>query len=553
MAQKKKVIAIDIGSHSAKVAVAVVGKNSVDITRFESFRFPAGNHNVAEALKPWMEKHGFTKALAVISLSGKDVIFQPFKMVPADPRTPEQAAAMEVLKFNEMASETMIFDHSAFSLGDEEKSLLLAIARPSLLDFPLALAAAHSLQIEDIVPSPIAVFNAQAKSLGNEKGATLFVHAGHSTTLIAIAINKQLVFARAFSCGGQLFTAALSDSKTVSPAQAENIKHASGSLKAGTPHADALRKAADTWFTELSSCLSVFRSLFPVDQAQVGSIVLSGGAARLDGFPEYIEEKLGAKASVPGLAEAATPGAVPPEYAVCAGLAHSVTDTPAACISLLPDYIRDDINSRRQLPFWYAAAACAATILGVSLIGGYLNLNRTKAYLSQQRADLRARADLVTQIESVRMKNSRMKDMSAPIANLLQSTPVMASVIKTVAENRGGTEWITMICDSESYFNPAMYSGEDTSSRPRRGGSRNTVKREVEESRVGISSVIIEGFTRNTSLSSVSALISQLKALEFVESADLLNDDMLMDLPQENLEQTLEAIRFVIELKVRQT
>ena len=73
-----------------------------------------------------------------------------------------------------------------------------------------------------------------------------------------------------------------------------------------------------------------------------------------------------------------------------------------------------------------------------------------------------------------------------------------------------------------------------------------------EEQRPGISSVIIEGFTRNSSLSSVSALISALTELEFVESADLLSDDMLMLLPKQNIEQQLNAIRFVIEVKVQQ-
>ena len=554
MAQKKTIIAIDIGSHSAKVAIAAVDKSGVKISRLESFRLPAGEQNVIEALKPWMEKNGFTNSLAVISLSGKDVIFQPFQLVPDDPRTPEQAAAMEVIKFNDMASETMIFDHSEFSLGKDDRRLLLAIARPSLLDFPLALAGAHDLQIEDIVPSPIAAFNALANNLHSDEGATLFVHAGHTTTLVAIAINKQLVFARAFSCGGQLFTNAIMDSTDASAAQAENTKHASGSLKPGTPHAEALGKAADTWFMELSSCLSVFKSLFPSDKSQVGSVLLSGGASQLDGLPEYLEGKLGAKVSNPGKADPDVDDGVPPEYAVCAGLAHSLTDEPAAGISLLPEYIRDDITSRGQLPFWYAAAACAAIILASSLIGGYMDLNRTKAHLSQKRSDFQTRTELAAQIEAVRMKNGKMKQMSAPLANLLQSTHVMASVIKTVAENRGGTEWITMVCDSESYFNPAMYSGdEEEPKRSRRSTPRNAKLKEQKEERVGMSSVIVEGFTRNSSLSSVSDLISELEALDFVESADLLSDDMLMELPYENMEQKLNAIRFVIELKVKQT
>ncbi len=548
MAQKKKIIAVDIGTHSTKVAVATVDRGQVKISRLESFRMPAGETSVIEALRPWMEKNNFTHSSAVISLSGKDVIFQPFQLVPADPRTAEQAAAMEVLKFNEMASESMMFDFSEFSLGKEDRRMLLAIARPSLLDQPLALASARSLQVEDIIPAPVAAFNALSKEMQKEETATVLINAGHAATSLSICIDGQLVFARAFSCGGEIFTSAIAESEGLPGAQAENIKHASGSLKPGTAHAETLKPAAERWYAELNSCLSIFKSLFPSDKTALGSVVFTGGTARLDGLPEFLSAQLGCKVTVP--ADNADPNAqdVPPEYTVCAGLAHSLCEQPAADLSLLPDHIRDDIAARRQLPFWYAAAAVAAIILGVSLVGGYMDLNRTKAYLSTQRADLRTRQSLVSQIELVRLKNGQMHNMATPIDLLLRSTPVMTSVIKTVAETRGASEWITLVCDSDSYFNPEMYSRTDDE----RSRNKRKLTKKKEEQRPGISSVIIEGFTRNSSLSSVSALISALTELEFVESADLLSDDMLMLLPKQNIEQQLNAIRFVIEVKVQQ-
>jgi hypothetical protein len=45
-------------------------------------------------------------------------------------------------------------------------------------------------------------------------------------------------------------------------------------------------------------------------------------------------------------------------------------------------------------------------------------------------------------------------------------------------------------------------------------------------------------------------MITELKKLDFVQSADLLSDDMMAVLPQENLEDQMNAIRFAIEVKV---
>lgn len=547
MAQKTKIIALDIGSHSAKVAVASVGGESVAISRTESFRIPAGEHVTMETIRPWMEKNGFLNSRAVIALAGKDVIFQPFQLVPADPRTPEQAAAMEVLKFNEMASESMVYDYSEFSLGKEDRRLLLSIARPSLLAGPLAMASAGNIQVEDIVPAPIAVFNGLVDEYGAEGKCAVYINAGHTSTSLGIGIGSQLVFARAFSCGGEIFTSAIAESTGVPTAQAENAKHASGSLKEGTPHAEALAPAADRWFAEMNSCLAIFKSLFPSDKSKIDEVILTGGAAKLDGLPEFLGEKIGCKVIVPDGDGSSDTKEMPAEYAVCKGLAHSLTNNVRSNISLLPEDIRDDIASRRQRPFWIASTAVAVIILAVSLVSGYVQLKRTQGVLNNRQVDMTARRQLASQIKSIRMKNDRIKHMGVPLTSLLRSTPVMATVLKTVAENRGADEWITVVCDSESYFNLKMYEeGMD----PYAGDRAARTKEEEEQQQAGITSVIIEGFTRNTSLSTVSSLITELGKLEFVESADLLSDDMLATLPQENLEEQLRAIRFAIEVKV---
>jgi len=156
MARKGTVVGIDIGQYAVKAVWAERRGGTPIVTRMESLRLPTDRSDSGNIIGPWIEKMGIPAFPCVIGLPGAQSIFQPLFLPPEDLRTFEQATAMEVVKFNEMASETMIYGFSPISINPGERRLILSMARPSVLHDALGRARTLGLDVIDIVPTPAA-------------------------------------------------------------------------------------------------------------------------------------------------------------------------------------------------------------------------------------------------------------------------------------------------------------------------------------------------------------------------------------------------------------
>lgn len=552
MATKDTIVGLDIGRYSAKAAWVESRRDDAPaVTRVELLELPHETSDSRSVVGPWIEKMELAKFPCIIGLPGQQCMFQPLLLPPADPRTLEQAAAMEIVKFNEMASETMIYGFAPFSVEAHERRLLLAMARPTVLDESLGFSKEMGLDIIDIVPSPVALFNALELNTADHASPHIYLNIGHSATEMAIGTGKGLMFARAFASGGQMFTDALARNRNLTSAQAESLKVTEGSIREGDgPAAAALAPVADLWISELQSCLSVYQNLFPGRKTQPVRAVLAGGASELRGLPEFIAGKL----NIETVCADALPGNAveekPAQFALAAGLAISELEEAPTRISLLPAQVRDELTFRRQKPFWIAAATAAALTLAVSLVGGYRDFRRNEKHLSAQRTSLKRRQKLVAQIETVKAGNEQIRSMAKPIKNLLRTAPLMRDLIMLTADSTAAGDWITMICDADSYFShePLAPPPPDRSTRGRRLAGRTAEKNSVTNR---LQRVMIEGYTRTFDLTAVKELIARLTAADFIESADLLSDDKVVsDDSSEETPKIHGAQRFVIDVKV---
>lgn len=562
MPRRETVVGLDIGRHAAKAVWAELRSGKVAVTRAESLRLPPQTAITPDVIEPWIAKTGIARTSCVIGLSGEHVMFQPFTLPAADPRTPEQAAAMELVKFNELAAEPMSYGYAPFSVRPGERRLLMSIIRHSLLDQALDSARGLGLDIIDVVPQSVALFNALASGTADQEEPCLFVDIGHSTTNLAVSLGCTLVFARSFPSGGQMFTDAIARARNCSATQAESIKITQGSLMPGDPQIlAALSSIADLWVTEAQACLSVYNNLFPDRQLGIRRGIVAGGAAALPGLPEFLSQRLNFEITktetLPGTVAVERPW----EYTTAAGLAISGLNAGATQLSLLPQAIKDQLMFRKQKPFWIAAAAVAALILAASLAGGYRDFRRKEQRLGIQKRSLTRRQELAAQIEAVKAGSEHIRSMAAPVSNLLKVGPAMREVISTVAACKGTNDWITMICDAESYFNPdPMETADSRPGRPGIPGVRsprsaprpNSRLREDGTLSTALESLIIEGYTRRSDLSTVKKLIADLAQCDPVASADLLSDDKLIE-PSMHLASSggRNAQRFVLDVRLK--
>ncbi len=551
MPTKNTVVGLDIGRYAVKAVWARRAGGTIRIERTAKLRIPQGSSDIQNLLAPWLAQHAIAKQACVLGVPGRHCMFQPFVLPPNDPRRNEQVADMEVLRFNEMASEQMVYGFSATETNPGERLLLLTMSRPAILADLLASAKAMSLDAADLIPDPVAVFHAVG-TVAADKAPTLFVHIGHASSDIAIGSANGLLFARSFAAGGHTFTETLADTLDVSVAKAEDMKLTQGSLAPETPYAAPLAAAANAWLEELQACLSVYDSILPGKHARPVALALSGGGALLPGLAEYAAGKLGLELvplpAWPASAELRDAGA----FAVAFGLANAALNPSGPTVSLLPTEVRDNQIFRSQKPYWIAGGLAAGLILAIGLIGGLRDTGKKKAYYESQEASLRVREGIAAQIDAVRAEQERLHTMTEPVVKLLRAGPQMRNLITLAANSMAPDDQIVMVCDADSFFAVAPQAKPAP---PARRGLRDLRRRpaakEEPPDAPTFERVIVEGYTRTANLSTVRTLIARLREAEFVESADLLGDDVLNAGHTAQVVQKHSAAKqFVIEVKL---
>ena len=557
MARKNKTLGLDIGHSTIKAAIAS-GDGTRRVERTELLRLPTGEFDRRSLLGRWLKENGLTGLPTAVAISGQQAMFQPMFLVPGDPRTLEQAAAMEMVKLREIGADGMTHGFAPFgATTGADRRVLLAMVRPDVLNSTLEMVREVGLDIADVVPTPVALFNALARQCCKEATPVIFVHVGHSVTELAIGTAQGLMFARAFAGGGQLFTEVLARARQIPVPHAETAKVSGGiTLSSGEPVVTAaLTRAADMWIAEFQSCLAVFNSLFSQRRDRPQAIVITGGGSLLGGFAAYIQQKTGLTVSttVPLGDEAHfNPAAIWP---VAAALALLPLEERTCPITVLPQRLRDEQVFRRQKPYWLGTAVGAALILGVNVGGYFYDNQRMERQLQVQNASLERRKELVARIEDYRRRTETIRDLGMPVVNLLRTGPTLRRMLSLVAEAKDSRDWVTLICDAPSYYakNPsaALYGGADDPAGRRHSPKTSDVVDSPTNRAPVIRQVIIEGYTRKLNFSSVQTLIDKINASDLVESADLLSDDKLMPPDAaDDKSHDLRAKRFAISVKV---
>jgi len=556
MAERGTVVGLDVGRYAVKAAWVELRGGSPVVRRTEMLRLPLDTSDALGVIRPWAEKLKLAGSSCVLAVPGPEAIFQPLVLPPADPRTIEQAASIEVLRFNEMASETMQYGHLQFAGNPGERRLLLSMARPSVVEPLLLFARELGMNLVDLVPAPAALFAALAGDTATLAEPVVFVDMGHASTSVAIGSKVGLMFARAFSGGGQLFAEAIMRRRNITDTQADAFKTDNASMSEGPEDIKAaLEEAASLWISELQSCFSVFSSLFPTRDARPARIVFSGGGSRMKGLPEYLAARLNMPVSKVEQLPGKPSPALPETFAVAAGLASLGLQPVASRLSLLPKTLRDEQLFRRQKPYWIASAAVAALTLTVCLAGGTRDIRRKEAHLGIQRAGLARRQQLAAKIDGVKGRIEQIHSMAGPVQAMLTTGPQLRDLVTAVAAALppDGGDWISMFSDADSYFSKNPFSKRRR--KPDAGGpnpAKQPPEQDADAPPAPINAIVLEGYTRTPDFSTVRNLVLAISDLQFVEGADLLSDDKLV-VPDGTEKAVLQpgVQRFVLEIRLK--
>jgi hypothetical protein len=595
MSHLKQIVGLDFGARNARAVWVQLRGGVPHVVRTAQMALPLEGGDAPALLRSWLGQLGLLKKFAAVQIPGTQLVFQPGRLNPDDPRTPRQAAEMELATFNDMAGDSMASDVTAHEWSPGVRIYLMGMARPSVIAEALSDLEPVGIRPADLVPAPAAFFNALAPLTRNHEGATLFVNIGHNQTELAIGTVKGLLFARAFAMGGRLFTEAVARLAGVSLTQAEKQKVREGSIVPDAPFAETLRPLAERWYSQAAACLSAYRGAFTGERFGLSRVVLSGGGAQLRGLRSYVQERIGLPVMLPDElpgADAFAVSAGAPRAAgqdnkderpslnhfdMALGLAYTALETGISPLSLLPEPLRGEVIFREKKPYLIAASVMGALTLGVVTASMVFSLRGETVKLDDERRELRLREQMDKSIAAIRQRGELLRQRSNPIRNLLFGGPVMREVISLVANAISPDDWISMICEETSYKVDAAAGtkpAQPAVPAPRTGffvpGFRSVTRTDPgrpAEARSLLASLtpaptpsdftvfIIEGYTPDMGLTTVKAMIQRLATASRVRKVDLLSDDRVLPptLPEELREQGVELPnmrRFVVRLEV---
>lgn len=544
MPRIKQIVGLDIGARSVRAAWVTVRDRKPVVMRTEQLALPPDAQDPAAIIRTWIAKCGLTRQFCAIALPGGNTIFQPGKIAQKDPRTPRQAASMEIAAFNDMADDSMVFDIADYRVATDpaNRYYLMAMARPAAIERALQQAAQIGVRPADLVPAPIALFNRLEAFAGDHVTPNLYIDIGHQQTAIVAGLPSGALFARSVPIGGKAFTDTLVQAASLTDHQAAVRKHADG-LTGET--AALLKPVADRWLSQVAACLSVYRSAFSQTALAPDQIVLAGGGAAMAGLHELVADRFKlpviAAAELPGFAADAQGREAAGSFSLAIGLAVSALEFGPAHISLLPSHLRDEVVFRDKKPYWVAAAACGALALVVFTVSGLRALKREDRTLQEERARLRAREQIDKQIDNIRSRGESLHLRAQRVRELLANAPLAREALTLAANSMGPDDWVTLFCDESSYTpQPTATGGQPAAGKPIPVAPRSgaiiiappKAKSRPAPAKKGTAvptiappsetqTFIIEGYTADLSWDSVKNIIGRLQSSPIVASVDL--------------------------------
>lgn len=539
MKGKRSILGLDVGHYSVKAVLAVPqsGKR-MRVLKAETIPVPPGLPSPAKPIQRWIEENELQGTPVVLSISGSRVLYQTLTREEGDPRTPDQIAAIEAMRFREMTDSVMLHTATPASLDEREPHMLISFVRPDLLNLSLAALEESGTKLVNCVPAPVALYNG-VRAIGEPvKGVIAVAHVGATNTEVVIGDGRGVLFARSFSLGTALLTNAFASALGVTPQEAERQRlEAMDIEQLPAEGKTAVDQFTRRWQEEVQSCIDMYRSQVDADRS-VERIMLSGGGVRWDPLRQQLLSATGLPAAMVGNlpGQEHTQSA---EYIIAAGLAASGLNLAVAPGSLLPEEIRGSLVRERNKQYWLLTGIFSVAAMGVFVVSLNMGMAREREYLTNYNSQLERCKASAKQIEAMQKRLDTINEMTQPLIRFVNNSARVRDLTLFIGENLASDAFITLIADSESYIRQReetyeAFRTKKDGPRPRRPAlyrdRQQSTQAEIARLRnARMNLLIVEGFSTGPGYFGVRDLIRMLEKREEVEAVDLMTDDLIIE------------------------
>ncbi|HEY7293377.1 MAG TPA: type IV pilus assembly protein PilM [Vicinamibacterales bacterium] len=299
---------LDIGSSAVKaVELKAVGK-SFKVAAFASEPVPPDSivdgaivdgTAVAEAIRRVFERKAFKTKDVAASLSGNAVIVKKINLPVMTETELSESIYWEAEQYIPFDIQDVNLDYQIVDPGTGADGkgtmevLLVAAKKDKIADYTGVITqAGRTAVVVDV--DAFALQNAYEANYGLEpQQVIVLLNAGASAININILSGDQSVFTRDISIGGNAYTEALQKELNLPFESAEQAKK--GAPVEGVSPDDVravLHAMTENVLLEIQKTFDFFKATAASDR--IDRIVVSGGASRVDGFTQTLQERFGA-------------------------------------------------------------------------------------------------------------------------------------------------------------------------------------------------------------------------------------------------------------------
>jgi type IV pilus assembly protein PilM len=187
--------------------------------------------------------------------------------------------------------------------GTPWKRILLVVAYREVVDRYLQACSAAGLEVVGIDLEAFALLRAVEAPTDRDQqsGALVAVAIGHDRTTIAVSTGRHCEFTRVLDWGGWSLNVAIARELDRAPSEVEGLKRqlsfaSTTDIEGFTPEQvskarDAIQRSLAAFVRELVASLQFYQA--QPGALGIGEVVLTGGAAHMDGLPEALGELVG--------------------------------------------------------------------------------------------------------------------------------------------------------------------------------------------------------------------------------------------------------------------
>jgi len=299
----QKIIGIDIGSYSVKVAEVERSFKSFFFTNFYERKIQynellSPDESVAIALQGIIDDNDLTWDIVCSGIPGQRVASRLIMFPFGSAKKIDQTVQFEMEGYIPFEIEDVVVDYAVVWSTKEASKVLVVYIQKAELAKELS-----TLQSVGIDPRYICVEGMELINLVNlgmvpPEGAYAIIDLGHEKTTVAICQGRRLAYVRAISIAGKMITEAVAEKLELPIEEAEKLKIEMGNLSISESEAvddlsravgGAIRNVTNDLLLHLRQTIFTYRD---TEGIPVEGVFLTGGTSRLPGLERAISDSL---------------------------------------------------------------------------------------------------------------------------------------------------------------------------------------------------------------------------------------------------------------------